>query len=123
DAELTYRELAERTGWSVAAIGEYFAGTTLPPTDRFDVLVRLLGATAAEQGALATARDVVEEHRRRGAAAASAARRPRRGSHPPGGGPPDERPVPRQLPPDVPGFTGRAAELAALDGLLGAQRP
>jgi AAA domain len=36
----------------------------LPPTDRFDVLTRLLGATAAEQGGLATARDQVEEHRR-----------------------------------------------------------
>ncbi len=29
-------------------------------------------------------------------------------------------PVPRQLPPDVPGFTGRVAELARLDQLIGA---
>src|SRR5262245_40927644 len=32
DSPLTYRELAARTGWSTAAIGEYFAGRTLPPT-------------------------------------------------------------------------------------------
>ena len=65
-AQLTYRELAARTGWSRGAVGEYFGGNMLPPTDRFDVLIRLLGATAAEQGQLATARDRVEESRRRG---------------------------------------------------------
>src|SRR5688572_20000866 len=63
-AELTYRELAARTGWSHGIIGEYLAGRVLPPTDRFDVLIRLLGASPAEQGALATARDRVEETRR-----------------------------------------------------------
>lgn len=61
---MTYRQLAATTGWSRASIGEYFAGQTLPPTDRFDVLVRLLGAAGAEQGVLATARDRVEERRR-----------------------------------------------------------
>jgi Tetratricopeptide repeat/NB-ARC domain/AAA domain len=64
EAMLTYRELATRTGWSRGIIGEYFAGNVLPPTDRFDVLIRLLGATASEQGGLATARDRVEEYRR-----------------------------------------------------------
>ena len=64
-AALTYRELAAATGWSHGIIGEYLSGRVLPPTDRLDVLVRLLGATAAEQGALATARDRVEEARRR----------------------------------------------------------
>ena len=64
ESRLTYRELAAKTGWSHGIIGEYFAGNVLPPTDRFDVLIRLLGATAAEQGALATARDRVEEYRR-----------------------------------------------------------
>ncbi|MCA1704618.1 MAG: AAA family ATPase, partial [Actinobacteria bacterium] len=64
DTPLTYRELAAKTGWSRGIIGEYFAGHVLPPTDRFDELIRLLGATPAEQGALATARDRVEEHRR-----------------------------------------------------------
>jgi tetratricopeptide (TPR) repeat protein/transcriptional regulator with XRE-family HTH domain len=100
-AELSYRELAARTGWSHATVGEYLSGKTLPPTDRFDTLVRLLGAAPAEQGALATARDRVEE-RRRG----------------PAGAPGAEEPVPRQLPADVPGFAGRDAELAALDRLV-----
>jgi tetratricopeptide (TPR) repeat protein len=95
DSPLTYRELAARTGWSYSIISEYFAGTALAPTDRFDVLVRLLGASEAEQRALATARDRVEERRR------TASESP-----------------PRQLPADVPGFTGRAAELAELDALL-----
>lgn len=100
---LTYREIATKTGWSVAAVGEYFAGTTLPPTDRFDVLVQLLGATGAEQRALADARDRVEELRRPPA--------------PDPTGPPIPA-GPRQLPADVYGFTGRTGPLAALDGLL-----
>ncbi|MFE7120311.1 helix-turn-helix domain-containing protein, partial [Streptomyces sp. NPDC057654] len=64
DSQLTYRELAASTGWAHGVIGDYFAGKTLPPTDRFDALVRLLGATGPELGALATARDRVEERRR-----------------------------------------------------------
>jgi transcriptional regulator with XRE-family HTH domain len=48
ESQPTYRELAARTGWSRAAIGEYLSGQTLPPTDRFEVLVQLLGASAAE---------------------------------------------------------------------------
>jgi DNA-binding SARP family transcriptional activator len=68
--ELTYRELAARTGWSYGVIGQYFTGKVLAPTDRFDVLVRLLGAAPAEQGALASARDRVDERRRAGPVAA-----------------------------------------------------
>lgn len=64
EPELTYREIAARTGWAASTVGEYFTGRTLPPTDRFDVLVRLLEASPAEQGVLATARDQVEERRR-----------------------------------------------------------
>jgi DNA-binding SARP family transcriptional activator/predicted negative regulator of RcsB-dependent stress response len=63
-AELSYRALAARTGWSAGIIAHYFTGKTLPPTDRFDVLVRLLGASPAEQGRLATLRDHVDEDRR-----------------------------------------------------------
>ncbi|MEV4759681.1 tetratricopeptide repeat protein [Micromonospora sp. NPDC049559] len=103
DGELTYRELAALTGWSVAAVAEYLTGKTLPPTDRFDVLVGLLGATPAEQGALATARDRVAEAERR------TPRRPGRAKG---------RPVPRQLPADVFAFTGRDDQLARLDGML-----
>ncbi len=97
-APLSYRELAAATGWSHGIIGEYLSGRVLPPTDRFDALVRLLGASPAEQGALATARDRVEEARRRPTATF------------PG--------VPRQLPADTVGFTGRVRELEALDALL-----
>ncbi|MDI1460898.1 BTAD domain-containing putative transcriptional regulator [Catellatospora sp. KI3] len=69
--ELTYRELSARTGWSLGIVAQYFSGKSVPPVDRFDVLVRLLGATAAELGALATARDAAADGRRKGPAAAA----------------------------------------------------
>lgn len=103
-AELTYRQLASKVGWSHAVIAAYFAGKILPPTDRFDALVHLLGATPAEQGTLATARDRVEENRR----SAGGRHGRERGSLPP---------APRQLPPDPPGFTGRAHLLSHLHRL------
>jgi transcriptional regulator with XRE-family HTH domain len=62
---LTYRELAAKLGFSHGIIGEYLAGHVLPPVDRFDALVTLLGATPVERGLLATARDEVEDRRRR----------------------------------------------------------
>ncbi|MDG4788424.1 tetratricopeptide repeat protein [Micromonospora sp. WMMD1102] len=117
--ELTYRALAAKTGWSVGVIGGYFSGQVLPPTSRFDTLIRLLGATPAEQGSLATARDRVAERR--------TARDRRRGqpAQPAGGGPaltgrvrPARPAVPRQLPADVPTFAGRTEQLAGLDRLL-----
>jgi tetratricopeptide (TPR) repeat protein/transcriptional regulator with XRE-family HTH domain len=100
ERQLSYRELAERTGWSHGILGEYFAGRVLPPTDRFDLLVQLLGATPAEQGALATLRDQVEEQRRRRD---------------------DQRP--RELPAPGSGIIGRDAELSALDGMLASGNP
>ncbi|MEV4141711.1 tetratricopeptide repeat protein, partial [Dactylosporangium sp. NPDC049742] len=112
--ELTYRDLAAATGWSHGIIGGYLSGRVLPPTDRFDVLVRLLGAAPAEQGALATARDRVEEGRRPVPSPAPAAP-----TGPAGPG----HPVPRQLPADVPAFTGRAARLADLDAVLAGAGP
>ncbi|MFL6118003.1 AAA family ATPase [Actinophytocola sp.] len=66
--ELSYRELAAKTGWSRTVIGGYLTGQTLPPTDRFDALVVLLGARPAERRQLATARDRVADLQR-GAAA------------------------------------------------------
>jgi predicted ATPase/transcriptional regulator with XRE-family HTH domain len=62
--QLTYRALAEMTGWSRTMIGNYLSGKTVPPTDRFDALARLLGATGRELGMLATVRDRVEEQQR-----------------------------------------------------------
>jgi len=102
-AALTYRELAAKTGWSHAIIGEYLAGTALPPTDRFDQLIQILGATRSELGPLATARDRVEELRRpsRASSAAKAARSAER--------------IPRELPAPVPGFVGRRSQLAELN--------
>lgn len=61
---LTYRELAAKLGSSHGIIGEYLTGNVLPPVDRFDALVSLLGATPAERGLLATARDEIEDRRR-----------------------------------------------------------
>ncbi len=63
-AELSYRALAAKTGWSAGIIAHYFTGKTLPPTDRLDTLTRLLGAAPAEQGRLATVRDLIDEDRR-----------------------------------------------------------
>ncbi|MGH3761087.1 helix-turn-helix domain-containing protein [Actinophytocola sp.] len=97
-SELTYRELAAKTGWSYTVIGKYFTGGALPPTDRFDELVRILGASPTEQGVLATERDRVEENRRWTAANITW--------------------LPRQLPADLPDFVGRTTELAELNRML-----
>jgi tetratricopeptide (TPR) repeat protein len=111
DSELTYRAMASRIGCSQTAIAEYFTARTIPPTDRFDALAGLLGATRAEQGALATARDRVDEYRRDGHRRAAAA-----GGRP-GHGRAGHR-VPRQLPTALRHFCGRHGELAELDRLL-----
>ncbi|MBF9131563.1 tetratricopeptide repeat protein [Plantactinospora sp. S1510] len=117
--ELTYRDLAAKTGWSVGAIGSYFSGQVLPSTSRFDTLIRLLGATQAEQGMLATARDRVAERRtapgRQGIQPAQPADEDPTVTDPVR---PSRPAVPRQLPADAPAFAGRVEQLAALDGLL-----
>jgi tetratricopeptide (TPR) repeat protein len=113
-AGFTYRGLAAAAGWSHGIIGEYLSGRVLPPTGRFDTLIALLGASSAEQGALATARDRVEENRRQASGPRAAA----------GGGAGQScPPVPHQLPMDVRGFTGRARQLADLDALLDCEGP
>lgn len=61
--ELSYRDIAARTGWAHGLVGKYLMGNVLPPADRFDELVRVLGASPAEQGALATVRDRVHDVR------------------------------------------------------------
>lgn len=97
DSELTVRALAGRSGYAYGVISEYLSGKALAPTDRFDVLVRMLGAGPAEQRALATARDRVAERRRSRRASGL---------------------VPRELPPAVHGFTGRDGAMGELDELL-----
>jgi tetratricopeptide (TPR) repeat protein len=99
----SYRDLAEQTGWSLGIIGGYLSGKILPPTDRFDELVRILGATPQEMGELATARDRVEERRRRAVPSSAAAEG-----------------TPAQLPADAAGFVGRESVLSHLDALTGA---
>ncbi|HWS33628.1 MAG TPA: ATP-binding protein [Actinoplanes sp.] len=94
----SYRELANANGWSHGAVGGYLSGLVLPPVDRFDTLVLQLGASEAEQGALASARDRVDERRRSTGPATDA---------------------PCFLPVALPSFIGRTAELAALDTLHG----
>ncbi|GIJ72947.1 ATP-binding protein [Virgisporangium ochraceum] len=120
DSPWTLRELAARTGWAHSTIGQYLSGQTLPPTDRFDALIHLFGATPVEQGALASARDRVEETQRRPKKDATG-RRPVPALEPPAAGEPvtgAHPSIPRQLPARVAGFAGRAVELTLLDGLL-----
>jgi tetratricopeptide (TPR) repeat protein len=114
--ELTYREIAAKTGWSPAIVGGYLTGTALAPTGRFDTLIVLLGAGPNEQGALATARDRVAEGRRRG-------HTPERSGHTPERSGPPEPSVPRELPAPVAGFAGRVEQLASLDGVLATGMP
>lgn len=118
---LPYRALAARTGWSHTAVAEYLGGKTLPPTDRFDVLVGLLGASPVERGVLATARDRVDERRRTSDGRRSDDRRrsggPSRSGEPAGVADPV---VPRQLPPALRQLSGRRAEQAHLAQFAGA---
>ncbi|HEY2578729.1 MAG TPA: helix-turn-helix transcriptional regulator [Streptosporangiaceae bacterium] len=96
-AGLTQEELAERAGLSVRTIRALERGaTTRPYRHSTDRLADALGLADADRQAFTRA----------------ARRAPGTAWQPPG------RPVPRQLPPPVPGFTGRTAELRALAGLL-----
>jgi tetratricopeptide (TPR) repeat protein/transcriptional regulator with XRE-family HTH domain len=119
DTALTYREMAQRTGWSQSAIAEYFTARTLPPTDRFDALLEVLSAAPAELRALAEAHDRVEENIRR----AKQVRQDRPAASAVSGTCPSppaaSGTAPRQLPADTALFTGREQELEHLLGLAG----
>ncbi len=73
DALLSYRYLAEKTGYAHGVIGGYFSGKVLPPPDKLDVIVVLLGADGAERLGFAAARDAIEERRRKPAEAGAGA--------------------------------------------------
>jgi tetratricopeptide (TPR) repeat protein/transcriptional regulator with XRE-family HTH domain len=132
DSRLTYRELAQRTGWSQAAIAEYFTARALAPTDRLDALLAILGADPAELRALADARDRVEENRRRAKTSrAATASAPATASTPAVPATDSastahvaavsnrhgDQPRPRQLPAGTALFTGRDREIEHLSAL------
>lgn len=121
DRHLTYRQLAAETGWSPTAIAEYFTARTLPPTDRFDALLAVLDVSPAEQRALATARDRVEEANRRNGGRRRVPRPDPGDASSPGFSPPGFSPpgmAAHGLPAAPPLFTGRTRELARLDAAL-----
>lgn len=120
---LTYRQLAERTGWARSAIGQYLTGKTLPPPDRFSTLIELFGASAEERVSLAAAWDRVADQRRHTLAGRERTSAPASGSRSATGQTPPMAPVPHQLPIQVPSFVGRARELVALNDLSIATPP
>ena len=107
--DISKTTLARKIQVSQQSLYAYLAGTTLPPRDVLDRLLLELGVTGADLARIADLRDNLEErsrNRRRtdtsvGAATAAPAAA-----------------CPRELPMDIPGFTGRTAELAELDDLL-----
>lgn len=123
--ELTYRQIAARTGWSVSAVGSYFSGARVPRPGRLHGLLDLLGADETERAAFDTARARVSPSGPRRSRRRSARPVLTAGRYPTGGLGARYRPgvqsaddVPRTLPARVRGFVGRAAELAVLDRLL-----
>lgn len=72
--EISHQELAAKAGWSRTAVRDYLTGQTLPPTDRFDTLIVLLGALPTERRELAAARERVADHQRATAGALDAVR-------------------------------------------------
>ncbi|MEU0559843.1 tetratricopeptide repeat protein [Dactylosporangium sp. NPDC006015] len=125
---LTYRELAGRTGWSHGSIGGYLTGKIVPPADRFDELVQLLDVAPEELGALADARDRVEEHARADARdrveehartdARDRVEEHTRADEPGPAAQAADPSVPHQLPAAPDAFTGRAAAIARLDAAV-----
>ena len=99
-SRVSLQDLSRLTGLPRSTAHTYVSGKALPPIDVLDRIVLALGAAPAEAGAWSEAWFRV-----------AADRDGRRRETPPAV-------VPRQLPPDVPGFVGRHDQLAALDDLL-----
>ncbi|MDN5893263.1 MAG: tetratricopeptide repeat protein [Nocardioides sp.] len=96
--------LASRIGVSQSTLYAYLAGATVPPADVLDELLQALDLPPREQRRLATARDCAQRTRR--------ATSPSDTSRVPA------LPVPRELPAEPTGFTGRAEALESLDDTL-----
>jgi tetratricopeptide (TPR) repeat protein len=95
-------DLAARVNLPRSTVHTYVAATTFCPADALDRIVIALGASPAEQAQWSEAwyRVAGNQHDRRRAVA------------------PAGPATPRQLPPGIPGFTGRHEELTALDANL-----
>jgi tetratricopeptide (TPR) repeat protein len=106
-------DLAGRVDLPRSTVHTHVSGKTIPPPDVLDAIVIALGADAGEQRAWAEAWHRVCDH-------VVEQRRAARHGLASGG---SRRLIPRQLPTDIGGFTGRVAELAALDALLAGDRP
>jgi tetratricopeptide (TPR) repeat protein len=106
-AKVSLSDLAGRVDLPLSTVHAYVSGKTLAPIEVLDRMVIALDATPVEQSRWSEAwfrvAKYVREQRQPGIAAT-----------PVHAG----WPVPRQLPMDVPGFTGRLHELAELDRLL-----
>ncbi|MFI7673839.1 ATP-binding protein [Actinophytocola sp. NPDC049390] len=96
---VSLHDLARMTGLPRSTVHTYVSGKALPAVDVLDRVVMALGVPPEELAAWSEAwyRVSAGRERRRDAAPSY---------------------VPRQLPPDVPGFVGRHDKLVALDGLL-----
>jgi tetratricopeptide (TPR) repeat protein len=101
-SRLKRKALARRVGISVSSLYAYLDGTTLPPAGTLVLLLDELDVASLQRQKLVSARDCLELSRRSRVTAVA----------------PRDPTVPRQLPADVPGFTGRAAYLDRLDQLL-----
>ena len=126
ETPLTYRQLAAKTGWSRGIIGEYFAGqhpAADRPVRRPDPTARGHPGRAGGaghragpgRGTTSTPEPGPREHRAGGRAG--------QGRRPGTGTPYPRFPMPRQLPPALPGFVGRATQLAQLEPSGRRRRP
>jgi hypothetical protein len=120
--QVSLQDIARWLDLPRSTVHAYVSGKTLPPADVLDKIVIALGADEVEQRAWAEAWHRVYER-------VGPPRRAARNGHTPGrseglerdgraGSLSRARPLPRQLPVDVAGFTGRDRELSALDELL-----
>ncbi|WP_166663948.1 ATP-binding protein [Actinophytocola oryzae] len=98
-ARVSLTDLAARVSLPRSTVHTYVAATTFCPAEALDRIVIALGASPAEQAQWSEAwyRVAGNQHDRRRAVAQA---------------------TPRQLPPGIPGFTGRHEALAALDANL-----